>query len=191
MASSKFVLVVTTNNDGPTTAGEIAPTTSTPGQSHTPGAGAWAAVDNIARFLTSEMLGRGINIVYFDTAVSASTTGTFTGDPSAGDTVTINGVAFTARASGAVANEYNITAGSVTANAAALAAAINESTTARILNTVRATSALGVVTFYSVVPGSSGITTTITESTSNFTLVATTFTTGGTQAHNATLSAGL
>jgi hypothetical protein len=191
MASSKFVLVVTTTNDALTTASEIAPT-GVGGSSLTTGAGASESIQKMAGFLAAEATaGRGINVVYFDTAVSASTTGTFTGDPSAGDTVTINGVAFTARASGAVANEYNITAGSVTANAAALAAAINASVTARIVNTVRATSALGVVTFYSVVPGSVGLTTTITESTSNFTLAATTFATGGTQAHNATLSVGL
>lgn len=191
MASSKFILVVTTTNDGPTTAGEIAPSTSVPGQCMTTGAGAWDTVENIGQFLTGEALGRGINIRYADTAVSASTTGTFTGDPLAGDTVTVNGVAFTARASGAVANEYNITAGSVTANAAALAAAINASTSATILNTVAATSAAGVVTFFSVVPGPVGLNIPITESTSNFTVAAATFTTGGTQSHGSTISAGL
>ena len=189
--SSKFVLVVTTTNSGATTAGEIAPSTSVPGQASTTGAGAWDSIQDIGAFLQTEAMGRGINIVYFDTAVSASTTGTFTGDPTAGDTVTVNGVAFTARASGAVANEYNFVTGNVTSTAAALAASINASTTAGIINTVGATSALGVVTFYSIVPGSVGLNIPITESTQNFTVAAATFSTGGTQSHNAVLSAGL
>lgn len=187
--ASKFVLVCNTNNDAATTASEIAPNVAS--NPFTTGVGAGGAINNIAAFLQTQVLGRGINVVYYDTAISASTTGTFTGDPLAGDTVTINGVAFTARASGAVANEYNFVAGSVSLTAAALAAAINASTTARIIGTVGATSALGVVTFFSIVPGSVGLTTTITESTSNFTLAATTFSTGGTQAHSTTLSSGL
>lgn len=188
MAASKFVLVVTTTNDALTTFSEAGPNGS--GSSLTTGAGAWETVHKIGAFLQSEAIGRGINIVYFDTAVSASTTGTFTGSPSNADTITINGVVFTAVTSGATGNQFNI-GSSVTANATNLAAAINASTTARIVNTVGATSALGVVTFFSIVPGSSGITTTITESLGNFTLAATTFTTGGTQAHNSTISAGL
>lgn len=191
MASSKFVLVVTTANDGPTTAGEIAPSSSVPGQSNTTGAGAWDTVQDIGAFLQSEAVGRGINIRYYDTAVSASTTGTFTGDPSAAETITLNGVAFTARASGAVANEYNFVAGNVTSTAAALAAAINASTTTGIINTIGATSAAGVVTFFSIVPGSVGKALVLSEATSNFTLADTTLSTGGTQSHNATISAGL
>lgn len=188
--SSKFVLVVTTNNDGGTTAGEIAPLSSVPGQSFTTGVGSSAAIVNIARFLESEVNGRGINVVYFDTAVSASTTGTFTGAPTAADTITVNGVVFTARASGAVANEFNIGT-SVTATAANLAAAINASTTTGIVGVVGASSAAGVVTFFSIVPGAVGKNIPIVESLGNFTLAAVTFSTGGTQAHNATLSAGL
>lgn len=188
--SSKFILVCEVNTDGGSVAGAIAPT-GVAGNPQTAGAGAFGAIDNIAQFLVQEMLGRGINIRYADTAVSASTTGTFTGDPVAGDTVTVNGVAFTARASGAVANEYNFVAGNVTSTAAALAAAINASTTTGIINTIAATSAAGVVTFLSVVPGPVGINIPISESTSNFTVAASTFTTGGTQSHNATLSAGV
>lgn len=188
--SSKFILVVTTNNDGATTAGEIAPSTSVPGQANTTGAGAWDTVQDIAQFLISESMGRGINIRYADTAVSASTTGTFTGAPSAAETITVNGVAFTARASGATGNEFNI-GSTVTTTAANLAAAINASTTAGIINTVSASSALGVVTFTSVVPGPVGKNIPISEALSNFTLADTTFSTGGTQSHNATVSAGL
>lgn len=188
--SSKFVLVCTTPNDGPTTAGEIAPSTSVPGQSNTTGAGAWDTVQDIGAFLQTQAMGSGINIVYYDTAVSASTTGTFTGAPSADETITVNGVAFTAKSSGATGNQFNI-GSSVTATAANLAAAINASTTAKIIGTVGASSALGVVTFYSIVPGSVGLNIPITEALSNFTLADTTFSTGGTQSHNATISAGL
>ena len=190
MANSKFVLVVTTANDGNTTAGEIAPSTSVPGQTNTTGAGAWDTVQDIAAFLASEGMGRGINIVYYDTAVSASTTGTFTGSPSNNETITINGVVFTAKTSGATGNQFNI-GSSVTANAANLVAAINASTTAGIVGTVSASNVAGVVTFSSVVPGSVGLNIPITEALSNFTLAATTFTTGGTQSHNSTISAGI
>jgi hypothetical protein len=176
MASSKFILVVTTSSDGATTAGSIAPT-GVAGNPYTTGAGAWETVQKIGEFLQAQAIGSGINIRYADTAVSASTTGTFTGDPTAGDTVTVNGVAFTARASGAVANEYNITAGSVTANAAALAASINASTTSGVINTVGASSALGVVTFFSIVPGPVGKNIPLSESTNNFTLADTTMST--------------
>lgn len=189
MASSKFVLVVTTSNDGATTASEIAPGTAANAMST--GAGAWAAIDRIGAFIQGEASsGRGINVVYFDTAVSASTTGTFTGSPSNNDTITVNGVVFTAKTSGATGNQFNIGA-SVTANAANLVAAINASTTAGVLNVVSASNVAGVVTFTSVVPGEVGLNTPITESLGNFTLAATTFTTGGTKAHSATLSAGL
>ncbi len=187
--SSKFILVVTTNNDGATTAGEIA-TTGVAGNPNTTGAGAWETVNDIAAFLQSEAQGRGINIRYADTAVSASTTGTFTGAPTAADTITINGVVFTARATPTTVNEFAI-GSSTTLTAANLAAAINASTTTGILNTVGATSALGVVTFFSIVPGPVGLNIPITESLDNFTLAAVTFATGGTQSHNATISAGL
>ncbi len=187
--ASKFVLVVNTNNDANTTASEIGPNISA--NANTAGAGAWDTIDSIGAFLQTQAMGRGINVVYFDAAVSASTTGTFTGDPTAADTVTVNGVAFTARASGAVANEYNIVTGSVSGNAAALAASINASITAGVIGTVQASSALGVITFSAVVPGSAGKNIPISESTSNFTLADTTFSTGGTQAHTTTLSAGL
>lgn len=189
--SSKFVLVVTVDDDANTVAGELA-VAGVPGNPYTAGSGAVGAIVNIGAYLQRKaQQGPGINVVYFDTAISASTTGTFTGDPTAGQALTINGVTFTARASGAGANEFNIVAGDVAATAANLAAAINASVTARIINTIRATSNAGVVTIYSVVPGSSAIPTVLSENMDNFTLAATTLTTGGTQAHNATLSAGL
>ncbi len=189
--ASKFVLVCEVADTGGTVAGEIAPSSSVPGQCLTTGAGAWDTVQNIGAYLQNKAIGSGIKITYFDTAVSASTTGTFTADPTAADTITINGVVFTARASGAVANEFNFVVGSVTLTAAALAAAINASTTAGIVGTVGASSALGVVTFFATVPGSAGLNIPITESLGGFTLAAVTFATGGTQSHNAVISAGV
>lgn len=187
--SSKFILVCTTNQDGASTAAEMA--AGVAGSPLSAGAGSSEAIRSIADFIMDQLVGSGIRIDYADTAVSASTTGTFTGDPTAADTVTVNGVVFTARASGAVANEYNFVAGNVTATAAALAAAINASVTAGIINTVGASSALGVVTFFSIVPGSVGLNIPITEATANFTVAAATFSTGGTQAHNATFAVGV
>lgn len=186
--ASKFVLVVNTNNDAATTASEIAPNVAA--NAHTTGADAGNTIRSIAAFLETQVNGRGINVVYFDTAVSASTTGTFTGDPTAADTITVNGVVFTARASGAAANEFNI-GGTPTLNATNLAAAINASVSTGIVGTVGASSSLGVVTFFAIVPGSAGLNIPITESLDQFTLAAVTFSTGGTQAHTSTLSAGL
>lgn len=188
MANSKFTLVVETTLDGATTASEIG--TGVGGNPYTTGAGAWDLVNKIGAFLQTQAQGRGLMISYSDTGVSASTTGTFTGAATAADTITINGVVFTARASAPAANEFVLST-NVTTGAANLAAAINASTTAGIINTVRATSAAGVVTFYSVVPGPVGLNIPITEALNNFTLAATTFATGGTQAHNATIQAGI
>lgn len=186
---SKLVLVIEVNDDAATVASALAPT-GVAGNPFNAGADAWSWVNQLGSWIEGQQLsGRGILISYADTGVSASTTGTFTGAPTAADTITINGVVFTARASGAVADEFNI-GSTVTATASALVAAINASTTTGILNTVRATSAAGVVTFYSVVPGPGGKNIPITESLDNFTLAAVTLSTGGTQAHNATIEAG-
>lgn len=186
--ASKFVMVCETNNDAATTASEIAPNVAS--NPLTTGASAWNAINNMASFIQTQVLGRGIKVTYFDTAVSASTTGTFTDAPVAAQTMSINGVTFTARASGAVANEFNI-GSTVTATATNLAAAINASVTAGIIGTVGATSSLGTVTFFALVPGSAGKNIPISESLDNFTLADTTFSTGGTQAHSTILSAGV
>jgi len=100
--------------------------------------------------------------------VRASLAGTFTGDPTAAQALTINGVTFTARASGAVANEFNIVTG---ANAAPLAAAINASVSNKILNLIKAVATSAqVITLYSIVPGQIGNLITVTENFGNFTL---------------------
>ena len=87
--------------------------------------------------------------------VKATGTFTFTGAATADDTVLINGVTFTAKASGAGANEFNIGLDE-TATAANLAASIVASTTALIAGYVKATSALGVTTMTAVTPGLAG-----------------------------------
>lgn len=84
-------------------------------------------------------------------AVKATGTITFS-SLAAADTVTINGVVFTARVSPSGANEFALGAND-TAAAANLAAKINASPLAGIANVVTATSALGVVTLQCVVPG--------------------------------------
>lgn len=121
-----------------------------------------------------ENLVAGINGGQMDAAVNvkvgadyATLAGTFTGAPTAADTITIAGVAFTARASGAVANEFNI-GGTVTITAAAAAAAINASVTAGVAGCVVASSALGVLTVRSSVPGKVGNAIQVAESMTNF-----------------------
>lgn len=88
-------------------------------------------------------------------AVQASGNITFTGLPTATETCSINGVTFTARASGAVANEFNI-AGTAAGTATNLAAAINASVTTGIINVVSASANGGVVTITAVEPGLEG-----------------------------------
>lgn len=71
------------------------------------------------------------------------------------DTVTINGVAFTAQDASPGANEF-LQTGDDTADAAALAAAINASASAGISGIVTATSSGAVVTVSAAVPGKIG-----------------------------------
>jgi hypothetical protein len=84
-------------------------------------------------------------------AVKASGTITFS-SLVADDTVTINGVVFTAKASPSGANQFALGADD-TAAAANLAAKINASALAKIANVVTATSNGAVVTITCVVPG--------------------------------------
>lgn len=97
----------------------------------------------------------------------------------AADTVTINGVVFTAVASGATGNQFNV-GGTDTAAATSLAAAINGSATALIQNTVSATSALGVVTISAKVPGVAGNAYTLASSNGSRLAVSGARLTGGT-----------
>jgi phage tail sheath gpL-like len=95
-------------------------------------------------------------------AVQASGTITFSDTGAADDTVLINGVTFTAKASGATGNEWNVGA-SATLSAAALAAAINASVTALVSGYVTASADSGVVTITAVRPGTLGNCITIAE----------------------------
>lgn len=75
--------------------------------------------------------------------------------PVATNTFTLNGVTFTARASGATGNEFNI-GGSLTATAANIAAAINASVSDAVSGVVTASSSAGVVTITANAPGKLG-----------------------------------
>lgn len=147
------------------------------------------SIQNLAAFLSAIAGGaRNGSVRVTTNCVKASQVGTFTGDPTAGQALTVNGVTFTARASGAVANEFNITTG---ANAAPLAAAINASVTAKILNQVFAVATSAQeITVYAVVPGTGGNLFTITENMDNFTLVGTSLT-GGTEGTEVICNVGL
>lgn len=87
----------------------------------------------------------------------------------ANDTVTINGVVFTAVSGTPTANQFQVGV-TDTADAASLAAAINTSVTALVSGYATATSALGVVTIQSAFYGTSGNQTTL--ATSNGTRLA-------------------
>lgn len=71
------------------------------------------------------------------------------------DTVTVNGVVFTAVASGATGNQFNV-GGTDTITATNLAAAINASSTAKVINVVTAAAVAAVVTVTAVQPGLAG-----------------------------------
>ena len=122
-------------------------------------------------------------------AIRASLLGTFTGDPTAAQALTINGVTFTARASGATANEFNIDTG---ANGTALAAAINASVTAGIVDIVEASApTVQTCLVTCIVPGLVGNAITCTENMGNFTLAGSaTRLAGGTDGTATTLSLG-
>lgn len=112
---------------------------------------------------------------------SASATATVTigaGDFANNDTITINGVAFTAKTSGATGNQFNIGA-SLTETATNLVEAIENSSTKLIIQTVKASSDGAVVTLTSRIPGVIGNVTaggglfTLAKSAANVTLTAT------------------
>jgi phage tail sheath gpL-like len=87
--------------------------------------------------------------------VSASGTITLSGVGAANDTILINGVTFTAQASGATGNQWNVGA-SATLSAANIAAAINASASALVNQHVTASAASGVVTIRAAIAGLAG-----------------------------------
>lgn len=91
------------------------------------------------------------NVVFKIQANQTQASGTiaFSGVSTANDTVLINGVTFTAVASGATGNQWNVGA-NATASAANLAAAINASATALVSSQVSASAASGTLTITSL-----------------------------------------
>ena len=123
----------------------------------------FAAADNVQKYLGALASGVRKAKMEVKTAMTyASGTITFSGTGAANDTILINGVTFTAKASGATGNEWNVGA-SATLSAAALAAAINASATALVNTTVTAAAASGVVTITAKVAGYLGNAVTIAE----------------------------
>ena len=101
-----------------------------------------------------------INIIVQGNEAYAATT--LTGSSVvATNTIVINGVTFTAEASGATGNQFNVGA-SDTLTMAAAAAAINASVTALVAGYVVATSVGAVLTLTSAFPGPSGNQCTVT-----------------------------
>lgn len=121
-------------------------------------------------------------------AVQAQITGTFTGQPTANDTIVVNGVTFTAVSEVSTPTELQFKIGTTVSLAASnLAAAINASTTAGVLDVVVASSLLGVITFKSKQAGKAGNAIILSESLGNFTLAATRLA-GGTHSSGSNLT---
>jgi hypothetical protein len=120
------------------------------------------------------------------TGVAASATATFASIV-ADNVVTINGVAFTAKDSGATGNEFNIGASDTTA-AAACAAAINASVTAKIAGYVSATSSGAVVTISALRKGVGGNMFTLTKTGNPITVTGSGFLTSGAGENTALVS---
>lgn len=116
--------------------------------------------------------------------VAATGTVTFSAQATANDTVVINGVTFTAVASGATGNQWNVGA-NATATVAALAAAINASATAAIVKHIVASPAAGVLTLTSLSASDLGNAVTLAKGTD----AGTVMTVGGVS--NGRLSGGL
>lgn len=112
-------------------------------------------------------------------ATKATGTVTFSSTgPLATETVTVNGVVFTARASGATGNEWN-RSNTASVNATRLAAAINASSSVGVVDTVVASASGAVVTITSVAAGQGANQITLAEAATNTAVSGATLT-GGT-----------
>lgn len=121
-----------------------------------------------SRFFDAVSLGnRSAKVAaYVTTGDQTTATGTFTfsGISTANDTILVNGVTFTAVASGATNNQFNVGT-TATTQAANLVSAINASTTALVSGTVTASNLAGVVTVTAKVSGQVGNAITIAKGT--------------------------
>ncbi len=182
--SSKFRISVTVNDPAPTVKNKL---------DMASGQAPVKALNNLANYINQMVSGvTSCSISIATTAVSASLSGTFTGQPTNADTAVINGVTFTA-VTGPTANANEFVLGaSPTAAATNFAAAINASVSAGIRGQIVATSAAGVITLTAIVPGTGGNLFTVTDSLGNFTWAggATAFA-SGTEDAPITISHGL
>lgn len=143
------------------------------------------ALNNFINYLAGLAGGNsiGASLLFNVGAVSAVGTITQTTTGAAnGETLTVAGVTFTARTSGATGNEWN-RSNTVATSATNLAAAINASTDTNQI--VVASASAGVVTVTVIEPGAEGNSILITESCSNTTAVTPA---GGTDGTNYTLN---
>jgi hypothetical protein len=102
------------------------------------------------------------SVIFGTGAAKATGTIAFSGVGAASDTVLVNGVTFTAVASGATGNQWNVGA-TAALSAASLAAAITASVTALVSGYVTADAASGTVTVSAARPGILGNLVTIAE----------------------------
>lgn len=104
----------------------------------------YLGLKNLANYLLSVASGvRSATVSVFQGGVAASATVTFTGAPTADDTIMVGSETFTAKTSGATGDEFNI-GGNVTATALNLANAINANAT--LSPVLTATPNAGVIT---------------------------------------------
>lgn len=111
---------------------------------------------------------RSLTSVVVTAPTAASGNVTFTANPAADDTVTVNGTVFTAKASGATGNQFNIGA-DVTATALNLANVLNASVVAGVALATYSP-ALGVVTVTYDTGGTAGNAFTLAKSGTNITV---------------------
>lgn len=184
MANLKTAIVITHGNEAAQTIKDILYTASSkPNQEAL----------KIARYFEGAVAGlRSCSFTVFSNPTAATGTITFSGTGAANDTILINGVTFTAKASGATGDQWNVGA-SATASAAALAAAINASATALVSGHVTASAASGVVTITSKFSNVSGNAVTIAEGvdSGNAMTVSGARLTGGTNGTTATYRLGV
>jgi phage tail sheath gpL-like len=139
------------------------------------------AINGLIQYLRAVARGlntASINVRPGQTLVAASGTATFVSIVQ-DDVVTINGVAFTCRDADPTGNQFLKGASDTTA-AAACAAAINASTTAKISGYVTATSSAGVVTITARQPGVAGNMFTLAKTGAPITVTGSGFLTAGT-----------